>query len=744
MPSPPDFTAPQSNDSYQHQQKIESPPSQQNSHPSSSSSASTHSGGTSHQHHNGHHDLGLKLTRVKSVEVCRVCGDGPARMHYGVPTCFGCKGFFRRTLKRTKEYSCRYNGNCVVDRYERNSCRYCRFKRCLEVGMDPKAVRPDRDAAGRSHPIRHRRSRNSLGEIALEDEDDNTDDWIRKLPVDMRTLLMQIMNMDLLVAHGDTTEDAKKIYPLPFSSIRQILEEPHLLDGKRTEIRYETFRQIQGDELAAIAHRRLIACIDTVDHLFSLMDLHNPQDKIAIIKSSYAPLSIFSFSAATAKVTKQRDILCLCNYGFVPRDIQNTIGDLFHLGNRVVDRAIDELVEPFRSFNFKDQEMALMNAIVVLNPHIKTLSAEAAEQIADLRDRVQETLYNVVRESHPKEVASSRFGNLLLFLPTIMMLGNIIYENLQFASTFGKQQVDPLLAELLDNLEPVHDVNGLNVEEVLLMADNSDQFIRSQSSSSICSLNSHCSGSSFEQGYSSSASGSCNRIPSTANLHVSESDPDYNVTLTQQRYADIRQNIGSQPMDVDSCCGNSIMSSEGTTPDFYQQQKPRFFIESGNPIQQQQQHLQQLQQQQPQSHQQQQQHQSTVINGGHHIFTVETNNDPIYSTPSSKSAHCLLNNRFPQQQQQQQQQQNSSNNGYSNDIYYSQQQSQQNGDPSGSYGNGINGQPLPQMIYDDSSTTLSKSQSYPCYGYLLDDSDTGPPTLQAQQQAFLNQSSSRY
>lgn len=38
-----------------------------------------------------------------------------------------------------------------------------------------------------------------------------------------------------------------------------------------------------------------------------------------------------------------------------------------------------------------------------------------------MRDRVQETLYNVVRESHPKEVASSRFGNLLLFLPNIMV-----------------------------------------------------------------------------------------------------------------------------------------------------------------------------------------------------------------------------------------------------------------------------------------------------------------------------------
>lgn len=305
------------------------------------------------------------------------------------------------------------------------------------------------------------------------------------------------------------------------------------------------------------------------------------------------------------------------------------------------------------------------------------------------------------------------------------MLGNIIYENLQFAQTFGKQQVDALLGELLDNIEPVHDVNGLNVEEVLSMADHTDQFIRhSQSSSSISSLNSHCSGSSFEQGYSSSASSSCNRVASTASLHVSESDPDYNVTLTQQRYTNIRQNIapnsGSQPldvgMDIDSCCGNSIMSgSDGTTPDFYQQQKPRFFIESNQPMP-------------PTSHQ----HQATIISGGHHTFTVETNNDPMYANPSSKSAHCLLNRFAPPNQ-----------NGYqsSNDQYY--QQTNNSNNMAYANTNGINGQPMPQMMYDDnsSSNSLTKSQSYPCYSYFED--DNGPPTLQSQQ-AFLNQSSSRY
>jgi len=565
--------------------------------------------------------------------------------------------------------------------------------------MDPKAVRPDRDAAGRSHPIRHRRSRNSLGEINFEDDDDTTDDWIRKLPVDMRTLLMQIMNLELMVNRGDTLDDPKSIYPLHVGSLKHILEEPHVLDGKRTEIRHETFRQVQADELQVCAHRRLIAAIDTVDQLFTLMDLHNINDKVALVKACYAPLSIFSFAAATAKVTKQHDILCLCCYGYVPKDV-NSIGESFHLGNRVVERAIYELVEPLRSFNFKDQEMALMSAIVVLNPHIKSLTAEAAEQIADMRDRIQETLYNVVRESHPKEVASSRFGNLLLFLPTIMMLGNLITENLQFVQSFGNQKVDPLLAELLDDTEPMNEINGMNVEEVLSMVDHTDQFIRhSQSSSSISSMNSHCSGSSFEHGYASATSNCCNNVPS-ASIHVSESDPDYNVTLTQNRYVDMRQNIsnGSQPMDVDSCCGNSILSSDGASPDFYQQ-KPRFFIEPG-------------QQQIPQNT-------TTVVNGPQHVFTVETNRDPMYAT-SSKSAQCLLNRYIHQVP-----------NGYSsNQQQYQNQQ----------FSNGINNQPQP-LLYEDPNQqqqgSLSKSQSYPCYGYFLDD-ESGPPTLQSQQ-GFMEQ-----
>ena len=142
--------------------------------------------------------------------------------------------------------------------------------------MDPKAVRPDRDATGRHYQGRQRRSK-----LSAEDEGEVDAEWMRKLPVDMRTTLMQLLNIDLIVGGGDGHTEPSKIYPLPFAtSIKQLLEDPTLLDGKRTEMRYEAFREINPEELPCIAHRRLIAMIDWADHLFDMMDVNNMDDKV--------------------------------------------------------------------------------------------------------------------------------------------------------------------------------------------------------------------------------------------------------------------------------------------------------------------------------------------------------------------------------------------------------------------------------------------------------------------------------
>lgn len=64
-----------------------------------------------------------------------MCGDKSSGVHYGVITCEGCKGFFRRSQSSVVNYQCPRNKNCVVDRVNRNRCQFCRLQKCLRLGM---------------------------------------------------------------------------------------------------------------------------------------------------------------------------------------------------------------------------------------------------------------------------------------------------------------------------------------------------------------------------------------------------------------------------------------------------------------------------------------------------------------------------------------------------------------------------------------------------------------------------------
>uniref|UniRef100_UPI003AAC9098 peroxisome proliferator-activated receptor alpha a isoform X3 n=1 Tax=Centroberyx gerrardi TaxID=166262 RepID=UPI003AAC9098 len=65
---------------------------------------------------------------------CRVCSDKASGFHYGVHACEGCKGFFRRTIRLKLDYD-KCERSCKIQKKNRNKCQYCRFHKCLSVGM---------------------------------------------------------------------------------------------------------------------------------------------------------------------------------------------------------------------------------------------------------------------------------------------------------------------------------------------------------------------------------------------------------------------------------------------------------------------------------------------------------------------------------------------------------------------------------------------------------------------------------
>uniref|UniRef100_A0A3Q2ZY60 RAR-related orphan receptor C a n=1 Tax=Kryptolebias marmoratus TaxID=37003 RepID=A0A3Q2ZY60_KRYMA len=111
---------------------------------------------------------------------CKICGDKSSGIHYGVITCEGCKGFFRRSQQNNARYSCSRQRNCLIDRTNRNRCQHCRLQKCVALGMSRDAVKFGRMSKKQRDSLyaevqKHQQSLECAGAGAREDNSNMAD-----------------------------------------------------------------------------------------------------------------------------------------------------------------------------------------------------------------------------------------------------------------------------------------------------------------------------------------------------------------------------------------------------------------------------------------------------------------------------------------------------------------------------------------------------------------------------------------
>ncbi|CAB3407465.1 unnamed protein product [Caenorhabditis bovis] len=323
---------------------------------------------------------------------CAICGDKATGKHYGAMSCDGCKGFFRRTVRKRHTYVCRFGETCKVDKAKRNACRKCRFEVCLRRGMRRDAVQMERDR------IRPSSSSAAATATAAIVADDPLLDQLLTVEANMRQLRTTVITK---------TSDAR--------------------------------RQATTGDVTDSMNQQLILMVEWAKSLeqFQRLDMST---QIALLRHFSAQHLVM---CAAFRSIHLSDAVWLTNETCLHKDSPK-VPDV----NRVAARIVDNLTTPMRQLNMNEIEYVALKAIAFFDPLAKDIGASSNE-VEETRQKVLESFEQHVRHVSPYKEMPRRFANLLLLLPPMLAIARDLIEDVQLAKLFGLASIDRLMQELM-------------------------------------------------------------------------------------------------------------------------------------------------------------------------------------------------------------------------------------------------------------------------------------------------------
>merc|ERR1719188_2452415 len=292
---------------------------------------------------------------ANAKHMCVICGDRASGKHYGVYSCEGCKGFFKRTVRKELTYACREDKQCLIDKRQRNRCQYCRYHKCLSMGMKREAVQEERQR--------------SKGGAGAEDGDGSESTSLG--PGDMPT---------------ERILEAEKVCD-------KFELEPMFPEGEDIHAKFKLAAEKQLSSLVEWAKR--------IPHFTELP----MEDQVLLLRGGWNELMIAGFSHRSVGVNNG---IRLASGVIVTRENAHASGV-----GIIFDRVLVELVAKMTEMEMDKTELGCLRAIVLFNSEVKGLKEiSKAEQ---LRERVYASLEEYTRTTNENEMG--RFAKLLLRLP---------------------------------------------------------------------------------------------------------------------------------------------------------------------------------------------------------------------------------------------------------------------------------------------------------------------------------------
>ncbi|CCD63276.1 Nuclear hormone receptor family member nhr-35 [Caenorhabditis elegans] len=367
-------------------------------------------------------------TDGKDNSICHICSDVATGRHYGAIACNGCKGFFRRTVRRNYEYHCRFESKCEIDKHNRAVCRYCRFMKCISSGMRDDQVQSERDVIGK-------REKKDNMKTYCQDPTPRTSPELTMSPVEDEydQLLESLLKSEM------TIQSLRDTVITQTGNVEYTTKSKNRLS--------HTDRTATLNDVLKSMHSQLLLVIEWAKTLPEFKQLSGADQ--AVLLKNFAGQHV-TLCVAYRSVGAN-DALKLLNDLYIPRASKTTphlkeYVDGFYL--RDCEKVMDQLVEPMRFLKLDNKEFVALKACVLFNPVAPGLSNHAVNLVLNARRKIFAAFEKYVRVNKPLE--TTRVGDLTFFILTpLSVLSKSISEDIMFTKVSGVARIDVLMEELI-------------------------------------------------------------------------------------------------------------------------------------------------------------------------------------------------------------------------------------------------------------------------------------------------------
>uniref|UniRef100_A0A0N5BNA7 Nuclear receptor n=1 Tax=Strongyloides papillosus TaxID=174720 RepID=A0A0N5BNA7_STREA len=413
-------------------------------------------------------------TILNNTTYCEVCGDYSDGYHYKIQACRSCTAFMRRCVTFNRVYSCRFSNNCKIDFRNRNTCKGCRYNKCLSKGMDTSLVQPKREPTG-AQPYRRRRDpkpfKNDDGRFVNLSSDQYNNSLLSSNPLLSNRLdilsaepspssyktnqnsitLPNISNISFVNSHtisevslttpgeiflSSMSRESCQKYMLPFYNCVKKYRElqtfnshlsvpfPHfLMDNNETPPPLRIFTPDDIDLLCRVQISNVFSWLSSIS---SFDNLTNSEKSDISKRFTLKKINLDTF-VMTSKYPEQIDLKCIVleNYTFIPPDMtgfeKNEDTEVVRsirlaVFRNSIDDTFETIIKPLSELKLTDYEIVALYLLLLWSKNNERFVSKDKKKLFDSqRNWVIKCLYTHYCKSSIND-PEIRLGEIMLLL----------------------------------------------------------------------------------------------------------------------------------------------------------------------------------------------------------------------------------------------------------------------------------------------------------------------------------------